>query len=102
MARKRQSARRLHAGAQVWREDSPRHTLPMPRDEKTGRCRLHGGLSTGYKTDEGFWAIHDAHYKHGYYTKRAKHQRQTHREISGFLRGVKPVLRALYPKPRPI
>ena len=66
------------------------------------RCKLHGGKSTGWTSEEGFWAIHDAHYKHGYYTKRAKHQRATHRKISAFLREVKPVLRALYPKPRPI
>jgi len=40
------------------------------------RCRLHGGLSTGPKTDEGRAEIGAAHYKHGRYAtwreKRAK------------------------------
>jgi hypothetical protein len=40
------------------------------------RCRLHGGLSTGPKTEAGRAAIAAAHYKHGRYVnwreKRAK------------------------------
>ena len=40
------------------------------------RCRLHGGLSTGPKTEAGRAAIATAHYKHGRYVnwreKRAK------------------------------
>ena len=40
------------------------------------RCRLHGGLSTGPKTEAGRAAIGAAHYKHGRYAnwreKRAK------------------------------
>ena len=40
------------------------------------RCRLHGGLSTGPKTEAGRAAIGAAHYKHGRYVnwreKRAK------------------------------
>src|SRR5579884_2694240 len=55
------------------------------------RCKLHGGKSTGWTSEAGFWAIHDAHYKHGYFTKRAKHQRQFSREINSWFRGAKRV-----------
>lgn len=38
---------------------------------KNGRCRLHGGKSTGPKTPEGIERIRQAHLKHGMYTKEA-------------------------------
>ena len=34
-----------------------------------GRCRLHGGLSTGARTQEGLQRISDANIKHGRQTK---------------------------------
>jgi len=34
-----------------------------------GRCRLHGGLSTGAKTTDGLKKILGANLKHGKYTK---------------------------------
>jgi hypothetical protein len=34
-----------------------------------GRCRLHGGLSTGPKTPEGKQKARQAVLKHGFYTK---------------------------------
>ena len=34
-----------------------------------GRCALHGGLSTGARTQEGFQRISDANIKHGRQTK---------------------------------
>ena len=36
---------------------------------KNGRCRMHGGKSTGPKTLEGIERIRQAHLKHGLYTK---------------------------------
>jgi hypothetical protein len=43
----------------------------------TGRCRLHGGLSTGPKTGEGLERIRRAVTKHGRYSRQAKaEQRQ--------------------------
>ena len=36
---------------------------------KNGRCRLHGGKSTGPKTSEGIERIRQAHLKHGKYSK---------------------------------
>jgi len=38
---------------------------------KNGRCRLHGGKSTGPKTPEGVERIRQVHLKHGRYTKDA-------------------------------
>ena len=34
-----------------------------------GRCRLHGGLSTGARTEEGLQRISEANIKHGRQTK---------------------------------
>ena len=44
---------------------------------KNGRCRLHGGLSTGAKTAEGLERIRKAVTKHGRYSARAKTLRRT-------------------------
>ena len=40
-----------------------------PAYKHNGRCRLHGGLSTGAKTSAGLQLISDANRKHGRYTK---------------------------------
>ena len=46
-----------------------------------GRCRLHGGLSTGPKTAEGIARIRRAVTKHGNYSKRTKAERAEYREL---------------------
>jgi hypothetical protein len=48
-----------------------------------GRCRLHGGMSTGPKTPEGRERIRRAHWKHGRYSAQA---REEHREFRRLLR----------------
>ena len=40
-----------------------------PANKKNGRCRLHGGASTGAKTLEGRERISQANLRHGKYTK---------------------------------
>lgn len=40
-----------------------------PAYKHNGRCRLHGGMSTGARTSEGLKRISDANLKHGRYTK---------------------------------
>ena len=40
-----------------------------PANKKNGRCRLHGGASTGAKTSEGLKRISQANLCHGKYTK---------------------------------
>jgi hypothetical protein len=39
---------------------------------KNGRCRIHGGLSTGPRTSDGIERIRQANLKHGLYTAAAK------------------------------
>ena len=40
-----------------------------PANKHNGRCRLHGGASTGAKTSEGLKRISQANMRHGKYTK---------------------------------
>ena len=46
-----------------------------------GRCRLHGGLSTGAKTPAGIERIRRAMTKHGRYSKEAKAEREFYRRL---------------------
>jgi hypothetical protein len=48
---------------------------------KNGRCRLHGGLSTGAKTKEGIERIRAARWKHGRYSMAAIEERRHCREL---------------------
>jgi hypothetical protein len=48
---------------------------------RNGRCRLHGGLSTGPKTVEGIERIRRALTKHGRYSIAAKAERLYAREL---------------------
>jgi hypothetical protein len=57
---------------------------------KNGRCRFHGGKSTGAKTLEGKQAQRQANLKGGLYTKEAIAERQEVREL---LNQCKAVLR---------
>jgi hypothetical protein len=57
-----------------------------------GRCRLHGGLSTGPKTPEGIERIRRAVTKHGQYSKRAKAERA---EYQALLRACREMLAGL-------
>ena len=41
---------------------------------KNGRCRMHGGLSTGPKTKEGLERSRKANFKHGHYSQEAKNE----------------------------
>jgi hypothetical protein len=40
-----------------------------PANKKNGRCRLHGGASTGAKTTAGIARISAANYRHGKFIK---------------------------------
>jgi len=46
-----------------------------------GRCRLHGGKSTGAKTPEGKLRSAKANLKHGLYTKQALAERQHYKNL---------------------
>ena len=48
---------------------------------KNGRCRMHGGKSTGPRTPEGLERIKMARWKHGYYSKEAIKERKLMRQF---------------------
>lgn len=48
---------------------------------KNGRCRLHGGKSTGPKTPEGLAHAKKSNWKHGFYSAEAKEERREIREL---------------------
>ena len=52
-------------------EAKTRKGTPCQRPAKlpVGRCRLHGGASTGPRTEEGRARISEANLRHGRYTK---------------------------------
>ena len=52
---------------------------------KNGRCRMHGGKSTGPRTLEGKEKIKAAHFKHGEYTKQAQEEK---RQIRSFIKSL--------------
>ena len=59
-------------GARRKRDGQPCQQPAMPN----GRCRLHGGLSTGPQTAEGKARIGAAALKHGYYTDNSQTERR--------------------------
>ena len=52
---------------------------------KNGRCHLHGGKSTGPRTDEGRRRIAKAHFKHG---RRSKSYLQQRHDLKAELRSI--------------
>ncbi len=51
-----------------------------------GRCRFHGGKSTGPRTVEGLERSRKGNWRHGYYSAQAKAERQEARAIAWVLR----------------
>jgi len=62
---------------------------------RNGRCRLHGGKSTGPRTPEGIERIKRAHLKHGQYTKDAIASRK---EFNTLLRKYRETLKEIHKK----
>jgi len=63
---------------------------------RNGRCRLHGGLSTGPKTPEGIERIRRAVTKHGQYSKLAEEDRKNCRKVLHDFQQLLAVADALY------
>jgi hypothetical protein len=72
------------------RRGSPCQCPAMPN----GRCRIHGGLSTGPKTAEGIERIRRAVTKHGFYSKAARDERRRGRAALRELRALTGRLRS--------
>jgi len=53
-----------------------------------GRCKLHGGKSTGPRTEAGLEAIRRARTKHGYYSASAIEERRYDRLLLRSLRSL--------------
>ena len=51
-----------------------------------GRCRMHGGASTGPRTPEGLERSRRSNWKHGYYSAEAKQVRREARQQYRLLR----------------
>jgi len=67
-----------------------------PANKRNGRCRVHGGASTGPRTEEGRTRISDANLRHGRYTKDKLEKRRENaakgREIRKELRHIEQML----------
>jgi hypothetical protein len=53
-----------------------------------GRCKLHGGKSTGPRTPEGLERSRQANWKHGHFSREAKAERSRVRAAILALRGL--------------
>jgi hypothetical protein len=51
-----------------------------PANIRNGRCRVHGGASTGPRTEEGRARISEANLRHGRYTKDKIEQKRINAE----------------------
>src|SRR5262249_8896676 len=71
-------------GARSKRTSVPCKAPAMPN----GRCRLHGGKSTGPRTPEGLARSQKANWKHGSYSAEAIADRRKSGEALRLLRGL--------------
>jgi hypothetical protein len=76
-----------HCGAKT-----RRGTLCKTRAMANGRCRLHGGLSTGPRTAAGIERIRLALTKHGRYSQKAREER---RRLQSLIRDARALLKAI-------
>jgi hypothetical protein len=86
--RKRAKTAKPHGSYRPHGRNDPMNThlkaRPACNCPPKGRCRLHGGLSTGAKTAEGIERIRRARTIHGRFSKRAKAERAAYpRSIAG-------------------
>jgi hypothetical protein len=63
-------------GARSKRTGKPCRGAAMPN----GRCKVHGGKSTGPRTPEGLARSRRANWKHGYFSREAKAERSRVRQ----------------------
>src|SRR5215207_1589781 len=76
-------------GARRKRDGKPCCQPAMPN----GRCRVHGGLSTGPRTPEGLERSRKSDWKHGYYSAKAKAERRQSRATLASLRELMALFR---------
>ena len=66
------------------RKDTPCQT---PAKQPVGRCRLHGGDSTGPRTQDGLARLTEARTKHGKFTKEKRAEARRFAEEGRQMRG---------------
>ncbi len=62
---------------------------------KNGRCRLHGGKSTGPRTPEGLERARRGNWKHGLYSAETKAERRSMRQLLGDSAGLMKQMRKI-------
>ena len=68
--------------------DQQRHALPEAGVQaRNGRCSLHGGRSTGPKTEDGLARLTEARTKHGKFTKEKRAEAKRRAEQGRQMRG---------------
>lgn len=70
------------------RTGAPCHQPAM----KNGKCRFHGGKSTGPRTSEGLARSRSANYKHGLYTKE---QREEGKALNAYFKADRDMWKAI-------
>ncbi len=78
---------KLKCGAKT-RKGTPCKTPAMAN----GRCRMHGGKSTGPRTPEGLARSKKANWKHGFYSREAIEERKL---ISNMLKKSRALIEAV-------
>jgi hypothetical protein len=78
--RRRRSGRRPKFRPQVRSQDSPGTACQSPA-MANGRCRMHGGASTGPRTADGLERSRRARWKHGLYSAEALAEQKRVREL---------------------
>jgi hypothetical protein len=83
-------------GARSKRTGKPCRGAAMPN----GRCKLHGGKSTGPRTPEGLERSRRANWKHGHFSREAKAERSRVRAAMLALRDLCDSINSLLKNPR--
>ena len=75
------------AGYSVRGPDPSRDLVPASRRLPVGRCKLHGGTSTGPRTKAGLARLTEAKIKHGKFTKEKRAEARRFAEQGRQMRG---------------
>ena len=67
-----------------------------PASKRNGRCSLHGGRSTGPKTEDGLARLTEARTKHGKFTKEKRAEAKRRAEQGRQMRGEMKELEAWF------
>ena len=67
-------------GQRCWARTRKGTECQRPANKKNGRCRVHGGASTGPRTEEGHARITEANLRHGKNTKDKIEQKRINAE----------------------